>query len=150
VGGGLLRLTPNDLPPFVSSSGSFPCRKPVSSPLSVARLYLKRVGPEDSRVGVLPSLVGPSPSANTLSTCLSSSGLGRGRSHFSSRSCFTSLEESNRASTGSALPGVLWPSFRRPQVHGRVATSPRLVSPQCVSAEVSVPYGDSSLCTGRG
>jgi hypothetical protein len=137
-------------PRFVSPSGGIPCRKPVSSPLSVARLYLKRVGPEDSRFGVLPSLVGPLPSANTLGTCLSSSGLGRGRSHFSSRSCFTSSEGSNRASSGSALPGVLRPSFRRSQIHGRLATSPRLVSPQCVPAETSVPYGDSSLCTGRG
>jgi hypothetical protein len=39
--------------------------------------------------------------------------------------------------------------FCRSNIHGRVETSSRLVSPQCVSDEVPIPYGDSSLLTGR-
>ena len=137
-------------PRFVPSPDGFSCRKPVTPPSSVARLYHKRVDSGDYRVGVSSAMEGSLPSSNPRRSCLSSTDLGRGRSDFGSRSRTTSSKRCHRTGSRPSLSGVLRSPVRRTQVLGRVATSPRLVFPQCVSAQVSVPHGDHSLCAGRG
>ena len=135
-------------PRFVFSPGGFSRGKPVASSVAVARLYLEPVDPGDNRIGVSPSLEGCLPSGFSPHACLSSSSLGRGRAYSSSRGLLASAKGGHRVRPRSSLPGVLRSALRRSQSLGRLAASPRLVRSQCVSSQVSVPYGDSSLRSG--